>query len=553
MPPTQFVPNEIFTQIFKLLSRKDVYNCIYVCKGWQPSAFLAFYETINLFSVPVNFNQLSKYGHITKHLILNGRRIARSKDQVLTENEFFLMLSYVPNLRTIDIPPKNTYARTYAKFMDNVKADEYIKNIQRIGSVRHMIGFGVIHRFCKTIRQLDCYGGSPFPVTGPLALRLLEYLPQFTHLTNLKICVGRNIDITLFDVLQCCPNLVELDYGNHQEISTRTMTQVRTTDYKNLKHLQLRLPPNPALYNDFISLIRNVENLTLIGKGNMCRWFHHLGPYVQDLKRFKQLKIGHKFLVDYEDYEVSSELYVIPFYNFLLKLKGESSLQFTAVFRSRRLFYHTFMNICDQDAKFICYVTSNRPPLMVDHQGIIKTLIIEIPLSWWIPVNLLEYAKTLPNLETLRIDSSRIFLESTKTTMYFDKARISQFSLNQLHEYLPSANTFRCGGALEYEKKQNGLLKFTEFIELKTCIIEVDGSLKRNYKFLKLDFGCTHNYYVIKFNNCQNPMYIDHNALGSDSQTAMITFQFSSPLVEVKWETHFNTVIEPVKININIT
>lgn len=91
---------------------------------------------------------------------------------------------------------------------------------------------------------------------------------------------------------------------------------------------------------------------------------------------------------------------------------------------------------------------------MVDEQGIIKSLITDIPVRD-IPLNLLTCAKTFPCLETLRINPPYIFLEVTKTTICTDKLKLSQSIFDQLYNYLPKAETIYCCKAVDFVKVYN--------------------------------------------------------------------------------------------------
>ncbi|GAA5815741.1 hypothetical protein MFLAVUS_009255 [Mucor flavus] len=106
----QYLASEILSQILILLPESTVYQCMLVCKSWNTSATIRYFNTLRLggerdYPLPVLAYNLKngylgffKYGYLVKNLIIEGP-FEEFKDPL----DFFSLMMCLPYLKTIDI------------------------------------------------------------------------------------------------------------------------------------------------------------------------------------------------------------------------------------------------------------------------------------------------------------------------------------------------------------------------------------------------------------------------------------------------------------------
>lgn len=403
----QFIPSEILIQIFQLLHRNDVYSSLFVCKRWYLTAVKLYYQLIVFNEEHIKYDQYFKFGHLAEKL--KSTHLQYTK--LLERQEFLLILSYVPNLKTLDLTCNNKYAAYMDMLCYDTNTSIYLQHIEEIsgycdGLLNRDLHFLACYNFRKTIKRLDVFAGD-YSINDRNN-STLYYLPHFTGLTYLNICNLMERDLTLFDVLLCCENLSELVYTSSYPVPLRAKDQVGTTNNKYLKRLTLDLSLDATPYLDYVCSLHHLDSLTLnIIPENVYDWFQTFETFAEDLRKFKNLRITSNGT---PTPNVSASQMKV-FYSFLLKLKGDTNLQFKATFFNKEYFItHPLIDISNHKLNFAYYMKDEDPSPFLDKQGIVKTLLFKL-FVYGVPSNLLEYAATCTRLETLCVDSMFIFLE----------------------------------------------------------------------------------------------------------------------------------------------
>lgn len=107
------LPNEIFLQIFKLLTRETVYQCIYACKVLKAAALEQFYQQVSItvkFStklksilLPNNNSSTTEDNKVTHGELIKTLTFEHDYIVQLTQDELSSLLSYMPSLKRINL------------------------------------------------------------------------------------------------------------------------------------------------------------------------------------------------------------------------------------------------------------------------------------------------------------------------------------------------------------------------------------------------------------------------------------------------------------------
>lgn len=108
----QALPNEILGQIFELVPRQSVYQCLYVSKAWNTAALEQFYKQVSLNGKMItNLKTLlaSTENTSEKQVVTHGELVrylsfdADDSSQVLTKEEVSTLLSHLSRLKKIGL------------------------------------------------------------------------------------------------------------------------------------------------------------------------------------------------------------------------------------------------------------------------------------------------------------------------------------------------------------------------------------------------------------------------------------------------------------------
>ncbi|KAG2205580.1 hypothetical protein INT47_005955 [Mucor saturninus] len=326
---------------------------------------------------------------------------------------------------------------------------------------------------------------------------LIYFLPQFTCLTKLTFYRQDQDDVTLFDILLCCKNIIDLKYTSQASIPYRATSQVNTTDNKHLKRLTISSPISTSAYINYIRIVQPLDYLKLSTPQDRYEIFQVIEPFAEVFQKFKEVRLKFK------GREASS----IPpsltdtFYSVLCKLKGDRNLLYDATFSDDGYASGDTVAICDNKLSF-CYVVgesaslfSNNTYCLVDSKEIVKAVTINGRRSSF--TGILNYAKTFPRAKNFNIDTHGFNCKINKTEVIINCSSPSQEIFAHLKDCSPHAET------IAFEQEINFVCAVSEttwdltaFKSLKSFSFIVGNCVNMVYytflafKFIYGDFHC---------------------------------------------------------------
>ncbi|KAI7877891.1 uncharacterized protein EV154DRAFT_576542 [Mucor mucedo] len=179
---------------------------------------------------------------------------------------FTKLLSYLPNLKTIDL-----FSNAYYEFYITILANYGKDNLRRLHEIKSHFPFTQTHlaacyEYRQSITHLDFFYKSYH--IGDLLLPPADILPQFTSLTSLKVLnFETDQELSIFDIMQLCPHLVSLEFeSNRSGLNKRTETSFsqETDPLLRLKKLGLVIPILVPAYVRYITYeLPNLTSLTI--------------------------------------------------------------------------------------------------------------------------------------------------------------------------------------------------------------------------------------------------------------------------------------------------
>jgi hypothetical protein len=232
-------PNEIYIKVFRYLGKKDLLCCSLVCKSWSTPAIQTLHTTVQLNGRGVNFLQLKlsqqekqehpfyQHGHWVKTLRIWLDEPDPDDDMDcssihLEEAEFRNLIYYLPNLKKIDITG-SFYSTFYLQALQNTNSSEYLQKmeeivVQKIISSREYrdLAFSARLNFCQSLTHLDIFfENQTITSDSGESGDGLFFLPRFTNLTHLEIQNHQYPHLTVFQLLEMVPTLVDLKFQNN--------------------------------------------------------------------------------------------------------------------------------------------------------------------------------------------------------------------------------------------------------------------------------------------------------------------------------------------------
>lgn len=287
----QELPSEIFQKILEHLHREDLRNLLYTCKKWHPIVKSVYFEQVTwrieriqwlkrhlaAMNEADNDTQIFQQFPMTKRLLIHSDVDRQSKGAFglymspstqFTAKEFLYLLTLFPNLKYLDIT-QSTHREHYLEILCN-SASMDLPSLEEIVTEREyaededeesrQLKFEACYRFRHSLKRMavsyiDNFGdGKSF----------MESLSEFESLESLEIHNDTDPDLSLFHLLEACPNLSTLAYTSTFEAPEDATQQLEDmvqklkdenssiSDFlKNLKKLTLSVPWLTAPYMDF--------------------------------------------------------------------------------------------------------------------------------------------------------------------------------------------------------------------------------------------------------------------------------------------------------------
>ncbi|KAI9362730.1 hypothetical protein BD770DRAFT_407819 [Pilaira anomala] len=319
------LPEEIYQKIFDYLNKREIKTCLFVCKHWNLLALPIYnkeliidYHKIIYIKLKLAFGSLEqclKYGYLVRKLYFNPTksdgmifnsymsptvsRNAYPKPLSFNQNQFLLLLKYLPNLQEIDLSESDNFM-DYISYMPKANLP-YLKSIPStfyrfhdnrhsyIEYIRTCLCFAnTLTRLCFNYVDMDFWNNSNL---DPLAV-----LKSFKHLTQLQFHNMSRADITIFGIQEICPNLTELYFTSSHDVLDQIIQKElykaknSTPELgRNLRLLNIRLPNLSFTHIDYIIeyLPRHLRKLDIrILNNGLYKWIEEVG--IQDALRLME-------------------------------------------------------------------------------------------------------------------------------------------------------------------------------------------------------------------------------------------------------------------------
>lgn len=240
------------------------------------------YEEINVFSI----QRLNKcfeiqgrnLGAFCKEILLNGWRF--DEEQFAFE-QFDQLFTYLPNIQKVIVGSTST--RDYLHYL--MRSAEKIKNLRELDLmvVGHSLDTTLAYHECaltfkETLRHIKLtVPVAPVLGNNGMIRPMYTFLPTFTALTSLyvkNLLDGGSGELSMFDIIHLCPNLVKLNWFN--EFKEPDVDESKCQfDHKNLKSL------------DTVSFETTKQHVDRIGKNitGLKQLRVYIGSYNKRLSR----------------------------------------------------------------------------------------------------------------------------------------------------------------------------------------------------------------------------------------------------------------------------
>ncbi|CAO3639210.1 unnamed protein product [Mucor hiemalis] len=288
----QKLPLEIIQKVFEYIDLKELYQYLYICKRWHLLIKSTYYRDITWSSKEkiewlkgklsttnekddtFHILPMTKQLHIYFDVDYESEYINNeysSPNTRLTETEFLFLLSLFPNLEHLDIM-QSVHRDHYMKILCNCRDRELLPQLEEVVMGNSTDGnenqelcrleFALCYQFRYSLKHMkityisSLAGGSSF----------LDSLPDFKKLTTLEVCNDSDPDLTLFHLLQACPNLSSLAYRSSLSVPTNATQQLENMLYdlkrqklsishflKHLKTVKLSIPTLTTSYIEFFA------------------------------------------------------------------------------------------------------------------------------------------------------------------------------------------------------------------------------------------------------------------------------------------------------------
>ncbi|CAO3639046.1 unnamed protein product [Mucor hiemalis] len=199
----------------------------------------------------------------------------------LTEGEFIYVLSLFPNLQYLEIQ----YSEHRVHYMQSLCHNREPEKLPLLEDINfgtthsedqdlRVLCFATHYLFRRSLKTITIIYANSLNEGGKFIKSLLD----FKNLRELNISNDSESDLTLFHLLQGCPNLSHLWYESTcpiPESATHQLTSIlqnlanqrlsMSQFLKNLKSLELHFPEPEASYIDFFAhhCPQSLENITL--------------------------------------------------------------------------------------------------------------------------------------------------------------------------------------------------------------------------------------------------------------------------------------------------
>lgn len=127
------LPNEILNEVFTLVSRATIYQCLFVCKAWSMAAIQAYCKEVSitenniahvqrqLSQQSTMFQRVITYGEVVRKLkILDTTITHRRANHQFNQDQLAAFFSSLPQLRCIDLVSARNKCYIYMGYLETI-------------------------------------------------------------------------------------------------------------------------------------------------------------------------------------------------------------------------------------------------------------------------------------------------------------------------------------------------------------------------------------------------------------------------------------------------
>lgn len=360
------LPAELLIATFRLLERKTLRECMFVCKTWHSLITPLYFEEIPLHAGTIilvksllglsrkHHKEYFQHGHWVKKLSIQFDNLSSYKTimpgQDLTKcsfklrpKEFAILLSYFPNLRVLDATSSH-YFNYYMECLAD--STQRIQRLEQIPCDMHENSFLPNLAACYNYRQSltrlkTVYNASSlfsytYQSEDDTFISLLSAFKQLTHLDLYNETLHSRL--SPFHILGICPNLVRLKYHTKEYLADNGLVRNDLSRSK-LKQLDITAPSLSPAYINYITthMPKDMENVSIQLKNiDFCNWILQLGVRTADKLAIFLSGVKHVNIVC----SVAQQRYkrepnglkMTLFYRFLGLLRGKRNMYCTGAY-----------------------------------------------------------------------------------------------------------------------------------------------------------------------------------------------------------------------------
>ncbi|KAG2196292.1 hypothetical protein INT47_012514 [Mucor saturninus] len=360
------VPAELLIATFRLLERKALRECMFVCKTWHSLITPLYFEEIPLHAGTIllvkqllglprkHHKEHFQHGHWVKKLSIQFDNFSSYKTMIpgqdsakrsfkLRPKEFATLLSYLPNLRVLDATSSH-YFNYYMECLAD--SNQRIQRLEQIPCDMHENSFLPNLAACYNYRQSLTRLKTVYNASSLFSYTyqseddtFISLLSAFKHLTHLDLYNETlHSRLSPFHILGICPNLVRLKYHTKEYLLDNDLVRSNLSRSK-LKQLDITAPSLSPAYINYITthMPKDMENVSIQLKSiDFCNWILQLGVRTADkLARFLS-KVKHVRIVcsvSQQQYKRDSNgLKMTLFYRFLGILRAGRNMYCTGAY-----------------------------------------------------------------------------------------------------------------------------------------------------------------------------------------------------------------------------
>ncbi|CAO3639201.1 unnamed protein product [Mucor hiemalis] len=233
MPTITDIPPEILVTVFRLIPKKELYaSILFVSKSWYALAASVYYETVELVPSKIRYlNEILMVNHgsdayfrtlpFTKTLRIYSGGNSNSLSSLMDPQVFPFILSLFPKLNEIHFADYGSHRLYYVKLLLGVSVS-LLPCLEKItvahdAQFREDLYFEAQYKFRRTLKHVHLLYN--FDSQFVFQRSILSMLSEFESLEELVFVNEKLPLLTLFTLLETCPNLHSLTFKSKFDVA----------------------------------------------------------------------------------------------------------------------------------------------------------------------------------------------------------------------------------------------------------------------------------------------------------------------------------------------